>query len=78
MDIYAKYVIPGKEVPFGGSLWLYFISVVVKTFFQVSRPRPRPLLSGLETETETWALGLETKTKTFGLRSRDQDRDLYL
>jgi len=28
-------------------------SVVVNTFFQVSRPRPRPLLSGLETETET-------------------------
>ena len=40
-------------------------SVVVKTFFEILRPRPRPLGSGLETE-----------TKTFGLRSRDQDRDL--
>ena len=41
-------------------------SVVVKTFFEILRPRPRPLGSGLETE-----------TKTFGLRSRDRDQDLW-
>ena len=45
-------------------------SVVVKTFFEISRPRSRP-----------WVSGLETKTKTFGfetlaLNSRHEDRDL--
>ena len=48
---------------FSFDVLLVFCSVVVKTFFEISRPRPRPLGSGLE-------------TKIFGLRYRDQDRDL--
>jgi len=40
-------------------------SVVGKTFFKNSRPRPRP-----------WCQGLEAETETLVPRSRDRDRDL--
>src|SRR6218665_2641619 len=40
---------------------------------QVSRPRPRPWLPGLETKTKTLVPGLETKTTTLVIRSRGQD-----